>query len=147
MKTSSLTTKDIVQKWYLIDCSGKKLGRLSVQIANILRGKNKPEYTPNSDVGDFVVLINAERVEISGNKSKDKIYFKHTGYPGNLKEINFQDLLNKDPEKVLRNSVKGMLPKNRLNRKIINKLKVYSGENHPHEAQNPIQINLKTNNV
>ena len=137
MKTSSLTTKDIVQKWYLIDCSGKKLGRLSVQIANILRGKNKPEYTPNSDVGDFVVLINAERVEISGNKSKDKIYFKHTGYPGNLKEINFQDLLNKDPEKVLRNAVKGMLPKNRLNRKIINKLKVYSGENHPHEAQNP----------
>ena len=120
MKTSSLTTKDIAQKWYLIDCSGKKLGRLSVQIANILRGKNKPEYTPNSDVGDFVVLINAERIEISGNKSKDKIYFKHTGYPGNLKEINFQDLLNKDPEKVLRNAVKGMLPKNRLNRKIIN---------------------------
>ena len=141
MKTSSLTTKDIVQKWYLIDCSGKKLGRLSVQIANILRGKNKPEYTPNSDVGDFVVLINAERIEISGNKSKDKIYFKHTGYPGNLKEINFQDLLNKDPEKVWRNAVKGMLPKNRLNRKIINKLKVYSGENHPHEAQNPEVIN------
>ena len=141
MKTSSLTTKDIVQKWYLIDCSGKKLGRLSVQIANILRGKNKPEYTPNSDVGDFVVLINAERIEISGNKSKDKIYFKHTGYPGNLKEINFQDLLNKDPEKVLRNAVKGMLPKNRLNRKIINKLKVYSGESHPHEAQNPEAIN------
>ena len=141
MKTSSLTTKDIVQKWYLIDCSGKKLGRLSVQIANILRGKNKPEYTPNSDVGDFVVLINAERIEISGNKSKDKIYFKHTGYPGNLKEINFQDLLNKDPEKVLRNAVKGMLPKNRLKRKIINKLKVYSGDNHPHEAQNPEVIN------
>ena len=141
MKTSSLTTNDIVQKWFLIDCSGKKLGRLSVQIANILRGKNKPEYTPNSDVGDFVVLINAERIEISGNKSKDKIYFKHTGYPGNLKEINFQDLLNKDPEKVLRNAVKGMLPKNRLNRKIINKLKVYSGENHPHEAQNPEVIN------
>ena len=141
MKTSSLTTKDIVQKWYLIDCSGKKLGRLSVQIANMLRGKNKPEYTPNSVVGDFVVLINAERIEISGNKSKDKFYFKHTGYPGNLKEINFQDLLNKDPEKVLRNAVKGMLPKNRLNRKIINKLKVYSGENHPHEAQNPEVIN------
>jgi large subunit ribosomal protein L13 len=141
MKTSALTTKDIVQKWYLIDCSGKKLGRLSVQIANILRGKNKPEYTPNSDVGDFVVLINAERIEISGNKSKDKIYFKHTGYPGNLKEINFQDLMNKDPEKVLRNAVKGMLPKNRLNKKIINKLKVYSGENHPHEAQNPEVIN------
>ncbi len=84
MKTSSLTTKDIVQKWYLIDCSGKKLGRLSVQIANILRGKNKPEYTPNSDVGDFVVLINAERIEISGNKSKDKIYFKHVRIIWNL---------------------------------------------------------------
>ena len=141
MKTTALRTQDIEQKWYLLDCSGKKLGRLSVKIANILRGKNKPEYTPNSDVGDFVVLINAERIEISGNKSKDKIYFKHTGYPGNLKEINFQDLLNKDPEKVLRNAVKGMLPKNRLNRKIINKLKVYSGENHPHEAQNPEVIN------
>ena len=121
--------------------AGGAAGATHVQIANILRGKNKPEYTPNSDVGDFVVLINAERIEISGNKSKDKIYFKHTGYPGNLKEINFQDLLNKDPEKVLRNAVKGMLPKNRLNRKIINKLKVYSGENHPHEAQNPEVIN------
>ena len=142
MKTSSLTTKDIVQKWYLIDCSGKKLGRLSVQIANILRGKNKPEYTPNSDVGDFVVLINAERVEISGNKSKDKIYFKHTGYPGNLKEINFQDLLNKDPEKVLRNAVKGMLPKSKLGRQMLTKLKVYSDENHPHSAQKPIRIEL-----
>ena len=141
MKTTALRTQDIEQKWYILDCTGKKLGRLSVQVANILRGKNKPEYTPNSDVGDFVVLINAERIEISGNKSKDKIYFKHTGYPGNLKEINFQDLLNKDPEKVLRNAVKGMLPKNRLNRKIINKLKVYSGENHPHEAQNPEVIN------
>ena len=141
MKTTALRTQDIEQKWYILDCTGKKLGRLSVQVANILRGKNKPEYTPNSDVGDFVVLINAERIEISGNKSKDKIYFKHTGYPGNLKEINFQDLLSKDPEKVLRNAVKGMLPKNRLNRKIINKLKVYSGENHPHEAQNPEVIN------
>ena len=137
MKTSSLTTKDIVQKWYLIDCSGKKLGRLSVQIANILRGKNKPEYTPNSDVGDFVVLINAERIEISGNKSKDKIYFKHTGYPGNLKEINFQDLLNKDPEKVLRNAVKGMLPKNSLGRNMIKKLKIYNKEDHSHHAQKP----------
>ena len=141
MATLSFSSKDIDKSWWVVDANGKTLGRMATEIALRLRGKHKPEYTPHADVGDFVVLINAERIEISGNKSKDKIYFKHTGYPGNLKEINFQDLLNKDPEKVLRNAVKGMLPKNRLNRKIINKLKVYSGENHPHEAQNPEVIN------
>ena len=120
-----------------MDCSGKRLGRLSVQVANILRGKNKPEYTPNSDVGDFVVLVNAKNIEVTGNKSENKIYFRHTGYPGGIKKISFKDQLEKDPEKIIRDAVKGMLPKNKLNRQIIKKLKVYSDEVHPHEAQNP----------
>ncbi len=137
MKTTALRTQDIEQKWYLMDCSGKKLGRLSVQVANILRGKNKPEYTPNSDIGDFVVLVNAKKIEVTGNKAENKIYYRHTGYPGGIKKISFKDQLDKDPEKLIRDAVKGMLPKNRLNRQIIKKLKVYNGENHPHVAQNP----------
>tara|TARA_B100000700_G_scaffold233954_1_gene259254 strand:+ start:325 stop:750 length:426 start_codon:yes stop_codon:yes gene_type:complete len=137
MKTTALRTQDIEQKWYLMDCSGKKLGRLSVQVANILRGKNKPEYTPNSDIGDFVVLVNAKKIEVTGNKAENKIYHRHTGYPGGIKKISFKDQLDKDPEKLIRDAVKGMLPKNRLNRQIINKLKVYNDETHPHEAQNP----------
>jgi large subunit ribosomal protein L13 len=137
MKTTALRTQDIEQKWYLIDCSGKTLGRLSVRVANILRGKNKPEYTPNSDVGDFVVLVNAKNLKVTGSKNEDKIYYRHSGYPGGIKEISFKDLLNKDPEKVLRLAVKGMLPKNKLNRQVIKKLKVYAGEEHPHEAQKP----------
>ena len=108
-----------------------------VQVANILRGKNKPEYTPNSDVGDFVVLVNAKNIEVTGNKSENKIYFRHTGYPGGIKQISFKDQLEKDPEKIIRDAVKGMLPKNKLNRQIIKKLKVYNDEVHPHEAQNP----------
>ena len=141
MKTTALRTQDIEQKWYLMDCSGKRLGRLSVQVANILRGKNKPEYTPNSDVGDFVVLVNAKNIDVTGNKSENKIYFRHTGYPGGIKQISFKDQLEKDPEKIIRDAVKGMLPKNKLNRQIIKKLKVYSDEVHPHEAQNPEVIN------
>ena len=137
MKTTALRTQDIEQKWYLMDCSGKKLGRLSVQVANILRGKNKPEYTPNSDIGDFVVLVNAKKIEVTGNKAENKIYHRHTGYPGGIKKISFKDQLDKDPEKLIRDAVKGMLPKNRLNRQIIKKLKVYNDETHPHEAQNP----------
>tara|TARA_B100001113_G_scaffold93707_1_gene75018 strand:- start:967 stop:1392 length:426 start_codon:yes stop_codon:yes gene_type:complete len=137
MKTTALRTQDIEQKWYLMDCSGKKLGRLSVQVANILRGKNKPEYTPNSDIGDFVVLVNAKKIEVTGNKAENKIYYRHTGYPGGIKKISFKDQLDKDPEKLIRDAVKGMLPKNRLNRQIIKKLKVYNDETHPHESQNP----------
>jgi large subunit ribosomal protein L13 len=123
-----------------MDCSGKTLGRLSVQVANILRGKNKPEYTPNADVGDFVVLVNAKDIKVTGKKTEDKIYYRHSGYPGGIKQISFKDQLDKDPEKIIRDSVKGMLPKNRLNRQIIKKLKVYSDENHPHEAQNPKEL-------
>tara|TARA_B100000927_G_scaffold62717_1_gene49189 strand:- start:10951 stop:11376 length:426 start_codon:yes stop_codon:yes gene_type:complete len=137
MKTTALRSQDIEQKWYLIDCSNQTLGRLSVRVANILRGKTKPEYTPNADVGDFVVLINAKNIKVTGSKNENKIYYSHSGYPGGIKKINFKDLLEKDPEKVLRNSVKGMLPKNKLNRQIIKKLKIYSDDVHPHEAQNP----------
>ncbi|MAV83911.1 MAG: 50S ribosomal protein L13 [Gammaproteobacteria bacterium] len=137
MKTTALRSQDIEQKWYLIDCSEKTLGRLSVRVANILRGKTKPEYTPNADVGDFVILINAKNIKVTGSKTDDKVYYSHSGYPGGIKQINFKNLLEKDPEKVLRNSIKGMLPKNRLNRQIIKKLKIYADEIHPHEAQNP----------
>ena len=140
MKTTAVRTQDIEQKWYIMDCSGKTLGRLSVQVANILRGKNKPEYTPNADVGDFVVLVNAKDIKVTGKKTEDKIYYRHSGYPGGIKQISFKDQLDKDPEKIIRDSVKGMLPKNRLNRQIIKKLKVYSDGNHPHEAQNPKEI-------
>ena len=140
MKTTALRSQDIEQKWYLIDCSNQTLGRLSVRVANILRGKTKPEYTPNADVGDFVVLINAKNIKVTGSKNENKIYYSHSGYPGGIKKINFKDLLEKDPEKVLRNAVKGMLPKNRLNRQIIKKLKVYDDGNHPHEAQNPEEL-------
>ena len=140
MKTTAVRTQDIEQKWYIMDCSGKTLGRLSVQVANILRGKNKPEYTPNADVGDFVVLVNAKDIKVTGKKTEDKIYYRHSGYPGGIKHISFKDQLAKDPENIIRDSVKGMLPKNRLNRQIIKKLKVYSDENHPHEAQNPKEL-------
>ena len=133
--------KQIVpQKWYILDCTGKKLGRLSVQVANILRGKNKPEYTPNSDVGDFVILLNARNIEVTGKKATDKIYYRHSGFPGGIKQISFQDQMEKNPEKVIRDAVKGMLPKNKLNKKIINKLKVYNDSNHPHDAQNPQEL-------
>ena len=141
MKTTALRSQDIEQKWYRIDCSEKTLGRLSVRVANILRGKTKPEYTPNADVGDFVILINAKNIKVTGSKTDDKVYYSHSGYPGGIKQINFKNLLEKDPEKVLRNSIKGMLPKNRLNRQIIKKLKIYADDTHPHEAQNPEVIN------
>ena len=100
MKTTALRTQDIEQKWYILDCTGKKLGRLSVQVANILRGKNKPEYTPNSDVGDFVILLNAKNIEVTGKKATDKIYYRHSGFPGGIKQISFQDQMEKNPEKV-----------------------------------------------
>ena len=105
-----------------------------------MRGKNKPEYTPNSDVGDFVILLNAKKIEVTGKKATDKIYYRHSGFPGGIKQISFQNQMEKNPEKVIRDAVKGMLPKNRLNKQIIKKLKVYDDDNHPHEAQNPEEL-------
>ena len=142
MKTTALRTQDIEKKWYLIDCSGKTLGRLSVIVANILRGKSKPEYTPNADVGDFVVLINTKEIKVTGYKSIQKKYFSHTGFPGGLKTRSFSSMLQKNPNGIVKNAVKGMLPKNRLNNKIIKKLKIYANEDHPHEAQKLEDIKL-----
>ena len=142
MKTTALRTQDIEKKWYLIDCSGKTLGRLSVIVANILRGKSKPEYTPNADVGDFVVLINTKEIKVTGNKSTQKKYFSHTGFPGGLKTRSFSSMLQKNPNSIIKNAVKGMLPKNRLNNKIIKKLKIYANQDHPHEAQKLEDIKL-----
>lgn len=123
--------------WLLIDASNKTLGRLASKIAHILRGKHKPEYVPNLDFGDYVVVINAEKIKVTGNKFKDKNYYHHSGYPGGIKEISFDKLLNKSPEDILKIAVKGMLPKGPLGRKVFSKLKIYKGAEHPHKAQQP----------
>ena len=142
MKTTAVRTQDIEQKWYIMDCSGKTLGRLSVQVANILRGKNKPEYTPNADVGDFVVLVNAKDIRVTGKKTEDKIYYRHSGYPGGIKEITPEKLSEKKPGEVLKLAVKRMLPSGALAKKQLSKLKIYSGADHPHSAQNPKIIEI-----
>jgi large subunit ribosomal protein L13 len=142
MKTSHARKEDMVKQWYLIDAKGKVLGRLASKIANILRGKNKVIFSPHLDTGDFVVVVNAEQVRLTGDKLKGKVYYHHSGYPGGLKTITAEKLLAKRPEEVLRRAVKGMLPKNRLGRKVFKKLKVYAGPDHPHEAQRPEQIQV-----
>ena len=139
MKTYSAKPLEVEAKWYIIDAEGETLGRLAVTIANILRGKNKPEYTPHVDTGDFVVVINAAKIKVTGKKETDKIYYHHTGFPGGLRSINFRDSQAKDPRKALEKAVKGMLQKNTLGAKQLTKLKVYGDADHPHAAQNPIQ--------
>lgn len=133
---------DITHDWYLIDASGQTLGRLAAKIAVLLMGKHKPHYTPGVDMGDFVVVINADRIRVTGHKMEKKIYYRHTGYPGGLKEMPLKDMLARHPERVLQLAVKGMLPKNRLGRKMLKRLKVYTGPEHPHQAQNPKPIRL-----
>jgi len=128
---------EIERKWYVIDAEGKVLGRLASEIAKILSGKNKPIYTPHVDTGDFVIVINADKVQLTGNKLDKKYYRHHTGYPGGLKSIPYREMMDKKPEKVIELAVKGMLPKNKLGRKMFKKLKVYSGPEHKHEAQKP----------
>lgn len=139
MKTYSAKPLEVEAKWYLIDAEGKTLGRLAVTIANILRGKNKPEFTPHVDTGDFVVVINSSKIKVTGKKETDKVYYHHTGFPGGLRSINFRDLQEKDPTRALLKSVKGMLQKNTLGAKQLTKLKVYEGAEHPHAAQNPVE--------
>jgi large subunit ribosomal protein L13 len=139
MKTYSAKPLEVEAKWYLIDAEGETLGRLAVTIANILREKNKPEYTPHVDTGDFVVVINASKIKVTGKKETDKIYYHHTGFPGGLRSINFRDSQAKDPRKALEKAVKGMLQKNTLGAKQLTKLKVYGDAEHPHTAQNPIE--------
>jgi len=132
----------VEQKWYVVDAEGKTLGRLSSQIAAILRGKHKPQYSPSVDVGDYVVVVNAEKVRVTGRKMQQKRYYRHSGYPGGLTEITLADQLERHPTRVLKAAVRGMLPRNRLGRKMLKKLKVYAGSEHPHEAQQPESLEL-----
>lgn len=141
-KTYVPKSGDITQEWKLVDANGKNLGRLATQIAAILLGKNKPTFTPGVDTGDYVVVVNAERITVTGNKLDDKYYYRHTGYPGGLKKINLRDQLVKFPDRVISQAVWGMLPHNRIGRKIFKKLKVYAGPDHPHEAQDPQLVEL-----
>ncbi len=141
-KTYSAKEEDIERKWYLIDARGKNLGRLSTGIARILRGKDKVTFTPHVDCGDFVVVINAKEIEVTGKKMEDKLYYRHSGYVGSLKAKNLEEMLQKNPEFILKHSVKGMLPHNILGRKQLKKLKVYGGEEHPHKSQKPEKIEI-----
>jgi large subunit ribosomal protein L13 len=137
MKTYSAKPKEIEQRWYLVDAEGQTLGRLATRIADTLRGKRKAVYTPHIDTGDFVVVVNAEKIAVTGKKRDEKIYYRHSGYPGGLRERTFAEEIERRPTEVLRKAVKGMLPRNRLARRQLTKLKVYAGPEHPHEAQNP----------
>ena len=134
---------EVQRNWYLIDAEGAILGRLATQIAMILRGKNKPQYTPHVDTGDFVVVINADKVQLTGNKASTKTYYHHTGYNGGLKAESFREAMEKHPERVIERAVRGMLPKTTLGRQQLRKLKVYAGTEHPHAAQNPVKIELE----
>ena len=137
MKTYVATPADRERNWFVVDASGKTLGRLATQIADALRGKRKPQYTPHVDVGDFVIVVNAEKVAVTGNKRADKRYYRHSGYPGGLRSRSLQEMLDRQPEEVIRKAVRGMMPRNRLGRKQLTKLKVYAGPDHPHAAQQP----------
>jgi len=128
---------DITAKWYLIDAADKNLGRLSTRIARILLGKNKPQFTPGQETGDYVIVVNAEKITVTGNRMDQKFYYRHSGYPGGIKQISLRDQLAKFPDRVIRQSVRGMLPKNRYGRKLLGRLKIYAGSEHPHEAQQP----------
>jgi large subunit ribosomal protein L13 len=140
VKTYVATPSTRDRRWLLVDATGKTLGRLATQIADALRGKRKPEYTPHVDTGDFVVVVNAEKIEVTGNKRNAKLYRRHSGYPGGLRERTLNEMLERRPEEVIRLAVKGMLPRNRLARRQLRKLKIYAGPDHPHEAQQPKPI-------
>ena len=140
METTSIRVNEITRNWYIVDADGQILGRLASEVAQIIRGKKKPFFTPHMDMGDFVVVINAEKVKVTGNKERDKSYFRHSGYPGGVTQINLRKVRQNFPEKIITNAVKGMLPHNRLGRKLLTHLKVYSGELHPHAAQQPQTI-------
>jgi large subunit ribosomal protein L13 len=144
LKTYVATPQDRERNWLLVDAEGQTLGRLATQLADALRGKRKPTYTPHVDVGDFVVVINAEKIAVTGQKRQEKLYHRHSGYPGGLKTRTLNDMLERRPEEVIRLAVRGMLPKNRLARKQLTKLKVYAGPEHPHEAQKPQPMEITT---
>jgi large subunit ribosomal protein L13 len=142
MKTYSAKNGEINHDWFVVDAADKTLGRLASEIAHRLRGKHKAEYTPHVDTGDYIVVINAEKVRVTGAKATDKMYHRHTGYPGGLKSISFEKLIDKAPERVIQGAVKGMLPRNPLGRAMFRKLKVYAGTDHPHTAQQPQALNI-----
>ena len=142
MKTISAKPETVKRDWFVVDAEGKTLGRLSAEIALRLRGKHKPEYTPHVDTGDYIVVVNAEKIRVSGNKSKDKLYHFHSEYPGGLKTFSFEKLQERDPERPLRLAVKGMLPRGPLGRAMMRKLKIYAGTEHPHAAQQPQALNI-----
>ena len=142
MKTTSIRVAEITHDWYLIDAKNQILGRLASQAAQLLRGKNLPHFTPHMDMGNYVIIINADKVKVTGNKESDKTYFRHSGYPGGVTEINLKKLRQDQPEKIINDAVKGMLPQNRLGRKLLTHLKIYSTELHPHKAQSPNKITM-----
>ncbi|MGH7890321.1 MAG: 50S ribosomal protein L13 [Thermodesulfobacteriota bacterium] len=143
MKSYIARSEVIQKKWYLIDANGKNVGRIATKIAGILRGKGKPEFTPHADIGDFVVVINADKVNFTGRKWTQKTYYWHTPYPGGLKSITADELLKKNPEEILKKAVWGMLPKNKMQKDLITRVKIYSGREHPHQAQNPEALEVK----
>ncbi|MBT3347999.1 MAG: 50S ribosomal protein L13 [Thiotrichales bacterium] len=142
MKTFSAKSHEVKRDWYVVDADGKTLGRLASEIAHRLRGKHKAEYTPHVDTGDYIVVVNAEKIAVTGNKRQDKMYYRYTGYIGNLKSTNFDKLNKKAPERIIELAVKGMLPRNPLGRAMIGKLKVYAGKEHPHTAQEPQDLDI-----
>ncbi len=142
MKTQVAKKSEVARDWYLVDAENQVLGRIATQIANVLRGKNKPTFTPSVDTGDFVIVVNAEKIALTGNKMADKMYYSHSGFPGGIKSITAGKLLDKKPEDLIRKAVKGMLPKNKLARHMLSKLKVYAGSAHPHKAQQPKALNV-----
>ena len=144
MKTFSAKAETVQRDWYVVDATNKVLGRLAAEVARRLRGKHKPEYTPHTDTGDYIIIINAEKIHVTGKKAKDKMYHHHTGYIGGIKSINFSDLQKKAPERILEIAIKGMLPKNVLGRAMYRKLKVYKGAEHGHAAQQPIFLDEKS---
>jgi large subunit ribosomal protein L13 len=137
MKSYVARPHAVERKWHLIDAEGQTLGRLATEISRLLRGKHKPQYTPHVDTGDFVVVVNAEKVVVTGKKAEQKVYYRHTGYPGGLKETSYETMLERKPTEILRRAVRGMMPKTRLGRQQLRKLKIYAGPEHPHEAQRP----------
>lgn len=142
MKTIYVKPKDVERKWYIVDASGKPLGRVAAKIATILQGKNKAYYSPHQELGDYVVVVNADKIAVTGNKRKAKLYYRHSGYAGGLKVESFEKAIARKPTFPLETAIRGMLPKNRLGRKLFNNVKVYAGENHPHGAQQPEQLEI-----
>ena len=142
MKTVSAKKEEVTRQWYVVDAQDQTLGRLSTEIANRLRGKHKASFTPHVDTGDYVVVINADKVKVTGRKAQDKMYYHHTGFPGGIKSISFEKLQDEAPERIIESAVKGMMPKNKLSRAMMSKLKIYAGSEHPHGAQQPVTLDI-----